>query len=76
VVRRDWRAVAATWAAGALASALSRRGSGHPAAVGLLYPGDALLLALCMILALRDLGRGRLAPWKGREVLLREPDGS
>ena len=76
VVRRDWGAVAATWAAGALASALSRRGSGHPAAVGLLYPCDALLLALCMILALRDVGRGRLAPWKGREVLLGEPDGS
>ena len=76
VVRRDWGAVAATWAAGALASALSRRGSGHPAAVGLLYPCDVLLLALCMILALRDLERGRLTPWKGREVLLGEPDGS
>lgn len=72
VLIKDWAAVGVTWAAGALASVLFRRGSGHPAAVGLLYPCDSLLAASCMILGLRDAKKGRLASWKGRAVLLSE----
>jgi chlorobactene glucosyltransferase len=72
LLTRDWAAVAVTWAAGALASTLLRRDSGHPAAVGLLYPADALLTAACLILGLKDARKGRLAPWKGRSVVLGE----
>jgi glycosyltransferase involved in cell wall biosynthesis len=72
----DWAAVAVTWAAGAAASMLLRRGSGHPSAVGLLYPLDALLLAACLLLGYRDASRGRLASWKGRAVALEPPAAS
>jgi len=65
---QDGSAVAAVWASGAVASMLVRRGSGHPVAVGLLYPLDALALAACLLLGTRDAARGTLASWKGRAV--------
>lgn len=69
----DAAAAVVTWAAGAAASMLLRRGSGHPPAIGLLYPLDALVLAACLLLGHRDASRGTLAPWKGRSVALEPP---
>lgn len=65
-------AAAVLWAGGALASALLRRGSGHAPAHALLYPLDAVAVASCLLLGLRDASRGVLAPWKGRAVTLGE----
>jgi chlorobactene glucosyltransferase len=56
------------WTAGAAASMLLRSGSGHAPAWGLLYPLDALLLAVVLLLGALDRRRGRLASWKGREM--------
>ncbi len=67
---RDWSAVLVIWIAGCLSSMIFRAGSRHPAAVGLLYPLDALLLGACILLGLRDAAKGRLAQWKGRAILL------
>lgn len=61
-------AALAAWTAGALASALLRRGSHHSAWGGLLYPLDSLLLGALLLLAARDHRRGRLQSWKGREL--------
>lgn len=72
LLARDWAAATALWAAGALASMILRRGSGHPAAVGLLHPLDVLLLALCLLLGFRDAAHGRLVAWKGRPMELTE----
>ncbi len=58
------------WTGGAAASAILRRGSGHPPAWGLLYPADALLLAGVLARGLLDFRRGRLVSWKGREMRL------
>lgn len=65
-------AALALWAGGALASALARRGGGHPPAYALLHPLDSSAVALCLLLGLRDASRGVLAPWKGRAVTLGE----
>ena len=35
---------------------------------GLLYPLDAVLLAILLALGAADRRRGRLASWKGREM--------
>ena len=59
------------WTGGAAASALFRRGSGHPPAWGLLYPLDALLLAWVLAQGALDWRRGSLSSWKGREMRLR-----
>jgi chlorobactene glucosyltransferase len=59
------------WAGGAAASAIFRRGSGHPPAWGLLYPLDALLLAWVLARGALDWRRGRLPTWKGREMRVR-----
>lgn len=56
------------WAGGAAASIVLRRGSGHPAGYGLLYPLDALLLAGVLARGVADWRRGRLVSWKGREM--------
>ncbi len=61
------------WSGGAAASALLRSGSGHSPWPALLYPADALATAAVLTAALLDLRRGRLAPWKGREMT-RLPD--
>jgi cellulose synthase/poly-beta-1,6-N-acetylglucosamine synthase-like glycosyltransferase len=58
----------AAWAAGVAASALFRHGSGHSIAGGLLYPLDAWVLGVILLLGVRDRRRGRLASWKGRSV--------
>ncbi|HEY7216449.1 MAG TPA: glycosyltransferase family 2 protein [Thermoanaerobaculia bacterium] len=63
-----WLAAGLLWAAGATSSMLLRAGSRHPAAYGLLYPLDALLLAAVLLLGVIDRRRGRLASWKGREM--------
>jgi hypothetical protein len=65
-----WPAAALLWAGGAAASVIARRGSRHAPAYGLLYPLDALLTSLCLVLGLRDAARGSLAAWKGRAVKL------
>lgn len=64
----DWPAVAVVWAGGAVMSAILRRGGRQSAALGLLYPLDALLLAGVLALGLADRRRGLLASWKGRAI--------
>ena len=59
-----WLEAALLWSAGAAASIVFRSGSLH----GLLYPLDALLLAVLLSLGAADRRRGRLASWKGREM--------
>lgn len=59
-----WLEAALLWSAGAAASIVFRSGSLH----GLLYPLDALLLAILLCLGAMDRRRGRLASWKGREM--------
>jgi chlorobactene glucosyltransferase len=61
-----WLEAALLWSAGAAASIVLRSGSVY----GLLYPLDAVLLAVLLFLGAADRGRGRLASWKGREVRL------
>jgi chlorobactene glucosyltransferase len=56
------------WAAGSAASMLARAGSGHLVPAGLLYPLDALIVAACIAAGLADVSRGKLAPWKGRDI--------
>jgi cellulose synthase/poly-beta-1,6-N-acetylglucosamine synthase-like glycosyltransferase len=63
-------AAALVWAAGVAASALLRAGSEHRPAYALLYPLDDLLLAGLLARSVLDFRRGRLAPWKGREMKL------
>jgi chlorobactene glucosyltransferase len=65
-----WVEMVLLWTAGAAASMLSRSGSDHAPAWGLLYPVDALLLAGVLLLAILDRRRGKLASWKGREIRL------
>jgi glycosyltransferase involved in cell wall biosynthesis len=60
----------AAWLMGVGASALSRKGSGHKPWLGLLYPLDVLLVALCLVLSFVDYRRGRLVAWKGRPITL------
>lgn len=59
-----WLEAATLWSAGAAASIVFRSGSLY----GLLYPLDALLLAVLLSLGVADRRRGRLASWKGREM--------
>lgn len=59
-----WVEAALLWSAGAAASTVFRSGSIY----GLLYPLDALLLAVLLSLGSADRRRGRLATWKGREI--------
>jgi len=63
-----WPALFLLWAGGAAASAMLRSGSGHSPWPALLYPLDALATASVLAAALVDLRRGRLSPWKGREI--------
>jgi glycosyltransferase involved in cell wall biosynthesis len=65
-----WVEAVFLWCAGAAAAMLSRSGSGHAPAWGLLYPLDALLLAGLLLLGLADRRRGRKVSWKGREIEL------
>lgn len=59
-----WLEAALLWSAGAAASIVFRSGSVY----GLLYPLDAVLLAVLLSLGTADRRRGRLASWKGREM--------
>lgn len=59
-----WLEAALLWSAGAAASIVFRSGSVY----GLLYPLDAVLLAVLLSLGGADRRRGRLASWKGREM--------
>lgn len=59
-----WLEAALLWSAGAAASIVFRSGSIY----GLLYPLDAVLLAVLLSLGAADRRRGRLASWKGREM--------
>lgn len=59
-----WVEAALLWSAGAAASVVLRSGSAY----GLLYPLDAILLAVLLSLGAADRRRGRLASWKGREI--------
>ena len=59
-----WLEAALIWSAGAAASIVFRSGS----VSGLLYPLDAVLLAVLLSLGAADRRRGRLASWKGREM--------
>lgn len=61
-----WLEAALLWSAGAAASIVFRSGSVY----GLLYPLDAVLLAIILSLGVADRRRGRLASWKGREIRL------
>jgi glycosyltransferase involved in cell wall biosynthesis len=63
-----WIEALLLWTAGAAASMLLRSGSGHAPLHGLLFPLDALLLAIVLLLGVVDRRRGRLASWKGREI--------
>ncbi len=57
------------WLGGAGASVWARRSGGVRSAWGGLFPLDALLLATTLALAALDRRRGRLAPWRGRNLL-------
>lgn len=59
-----WVEAALLWSAGAAASVVFRSGSVY----GLLYPLDAVLLAVLLSLGAADRRRGWLASWKGREI--------
>jgi hypothetical protein len=63
-------AAALLWSAGAASSALLRASSEHAPAYALLYPLDDLLLAWLLARGVLDYRRGRLMPWKGREMKL------
>lgn len=56
------------WAGGTVASVVVRAGTGSAPAYGLLYPFDAFALAACLLAAIRDRTRGRLAAWRGRQI--------
>ncbi|HEY0555208.1 MAG TPA: hypothetical protein VGG20_13140, partial [Thermoanaerobaculia bacterium] len=58
------------WSAGAAASTFLRSGSGHAPAWGLLYPLDALLLAVVLVLGVLDRRRRKPVSWKGRKTEL------
>lgn len=72
----EWRAAAAVWAGGVVASALIRASGGQPTRHALLWPGDDLGLAALLVQARRDHRRRRLAPWKGRPVAPAQEGGS
>jgi len=58
------------WTGAAAASASARLGSGHSSWWALTAPFDAILLAWVLATGVGDYRRGRLARWKGREVLV------
>lgn len=62
------RTALAAWAGGALASAIARAGTGSSPFWGVLHPFDAASLFGTLAVAARDRRRGRLAPWRGREL--------
>ncbi|MEO7793719.1 MAG: glycosyltransferase family 2 protein [Thermoanaerobaculia bacterium] len=64
-------AFAACWLGGAMASALSRKGSGNSALPAAFFPLDVLLLAVTLSLAAIDRKRGRAESWRGREIRIR-----
>lgn len=64
----SWWAAAGLWFLGASASSSLRGTSGHHPAWALLFPLDALLLALTLALGVVDWHRGELAAWKGRSM--------
>lgn len=73
VATGHWLEAALLWSAGAAASIIVRSDrpgrSGRSGSVyGLLYPLDAILLAVLLSLGVLDRRRGRLASWKGREM--------
>jgi hypothetical protein len=68
-----WLEAALLWSAGAAASIIVRSDrpgrSGRSGSIyGLLYPLDAMLLAVLLFLGAADRRRGRLTSWKGREM--------
>jgi cellulose synthase/poly-beta-1,6-N-acetylglucosamine synthase-like glycosyltransferase len=63
-----WVEALLLWTAGVAASMLSRAGSGHPPAPGLLYPLDSVILAGVLLLGVLDRRRGRRVSWKGRTL--------
>jgi len=68
LARGEWWAALALWLGGGTASMIVRRGSGHAARFGFLYPLDALVLICTLLLALRDYRRNFFVPWKGRAM--------
>lgn len=56
------------WSGGVIASALARRTSNNDPFTGALFPLDLLALSATLLLATVDRARGRLAPWRGREI--------
>jgi chlorobactene glucosyltransferase len=63
-----WVEALLLWTAGAAASMLSRSGSGHSPAWGLLFPLDSAILAGVLLLGVLDRRRGRRVRWKGRAL--------
>ncbi len=56
------------WALAAIASGVLRTSARFPAAPALVAPLEGLLFAALLLTALADFRRGRLAPWRGREL--------
>lgn len=56
------------WALAAIASGVLRTSARFPAAPALAAPLEGLLFAALLLTALADFRRGRLAPWRGREL--------
>jgi len=56
------------WALAAIASGVLRTSARFPAAPALTAPLEGLLFAALLLTALADFRRGRLAPWRGREL--------
>jgi glycosyltransferase involved in cell wall biosynthesis len=56
------------WTGGVAASALARRSSGNDPLFGLFFPLDLFALAWVLALGAGDRRRGRLTPWRGRDL--------
>jgi Glycosyl transferase family 21 len=70
LVFHAWGSLLVLWLCGSGSSMLFRSGSRHSPLPGLLYPVDAVMLALVIMLGSADSRRGVLAAWKGREMRL------
>ncbi len=71
MVRKDFWALLACYLGGAMASAMTRKGSANSPFTGAFFPLDALLLAATVGLAMLDRARGRTAAWRGRAIAIR-----